>query len=295
MTSLSDIYQLTLNEFTATLSQMDLLAPASLVRLKKNLSDNTLSQIPLLNSAEYLLNIIAAQPNQSLKLTGRGALPVKFVKELFEHSRYKDPLITHGYRTLTREDNSEYLGTLNFILQQTPYITYKNNALCLSPKGKKWLKSPDRIALLQALLNSFINKYLLSSMDDAPDSNLIQFSIIWTLYMLLIHQSNDIPIQYLTELLFVSYPQELAVFEPDPNKPWQKHAILNATSAYQARIFTRCLDFFGWTVRSPKPFSASNDTPCVGASQLLHDCFELHQRQSINHDFLQAFTNRIHH
>jgi hypothetical protein len=295
MTSLSDIYQITQNEFKALIDQTDPFDPNSPVQLKQNVSDSTLAQIPFLNSAEYLLNLIAQQPNQRLKLTASGALPVKIVKALFEQSLYKDPAIMCGYRTLTREDSSDYIGMLNFILQQTPYVTCTNNALHLSPKAKKWLKAPDRVALLQALLYTFMNKYLLSSLDGYPESSLIQYSIIWTIYMLLIHKSTDIPTPYLTELLFISYPEELAVFDSDPSDPWQEPPLSSARHAQQTRVFLRCLDFFGWTLHTPEPFSHENKIPCVGASQLLHDCFELHQRQPISHDFLQALTNRIHH
>lgn len=295
MTSLSDIYQITLKELAALIEQTDLLDPASPVRLKKNLSDSTLAQIPFLASAESLLNLIALQPNQSLKLTARGALPVKYVKELYAQSLYKDPPIAYGYTILAREDSSDYIGMLHFILQQTPYTTCKNNALCLSPKGKKWLNSPDRTVLLQVLFNAFINKYLLSSLDGLPNSDLIQYSIPWTMYMLLIHQKSDIPAQYLTELLFFAYPGQLDVFEPDSNHSWQQPALVNACNAYKARVFTRCLDFFGWTQHSPKPFSGSDKTPCVGASQLLRDCFELHQRKPIAGKIWQKIPDRTHH
>lgn len=285
MVNLASIYQLSTDDFMSLLNEP--LSAAAPIQLKADLDEDVLNQIPFLCSAEQLLTLIASE-SKGLKLTPSGALPVKYVKAIYDNSLYKDPLIESGMMKLNREDASTYIGTLHFILRQSPYIKCVHNTLSLTSAGKKHLLAPNRSELLRNLLLTFINKYQLSSVDGYNESMLLQRSAIWSIYMFLIHGDTRLPVEYLTELLFVSFPDELDLFQPEMKYSEFENSLQIASRAYGLRVFERFLAYFGWVDYSRDvSYGENKHIASVKSTALLKSCFTIGARKTVPTELLK--------
>lgn len=84
----------------------DPFGPDSFVQLER-LTPEEYEQIPLLQLAKYLLNLI--KTNKEIKLTATGNLPVKIVKELYGAGFYKEANIESGLINLRIESDSLFI------------------------------------------------------------------------------------------------------------------------------------------------------------------------------------------
>jgi hypothetical protein len=98
--------------------QMDLLIKAPLeetcpVQLKI-LQSHEYLQIPILNQAQWLLTLLWEEGK--IKLTAKGFLPVKLVKELYAQGFMEDEYVEFGLIKIYREANSESIYLTRVLL-----------------------------------------------------------------------------------------------------------------------------------------------------------------------------------
>ena len=92
-------------------------------------------KIPMLNMIKFLVSII--QKEGRIKLTGTGALPPKYVKELYALGYIKDPLIDDVGFKVSREDRILSIQLARILLELSDIVKKKSNMLTLTKKGEK--------------------------------------------------------------------------------------------------------------------------------------------------------------
>ncbi len=106
---------------------------------------------PLLDSAQassthflsYFTDFLRTlQERGRVRLTAKGSLPVKLVKELFYERGYDFAQAEWRSENVRREADAWFLGQLHDLAGLTGLIKHRENTLCLTKKGEMFLQSP---------------------------------------------------------------------------------------------------------------------------------------------------------
>ncbi|HEX8426642.1 hypothetical protein [Hymenobacter sp.] len=89
------------------------LAPGCPVQLQTAIPDETLDQVPFLRLTEDFLALV--QREGAIKLTPLGALPRKYLHELYAHGHIPERGIDTGFIKLSRELDSLSITTLHTV------------------------------------------------------------------------------------------------------------------------------------------------------------------------------------
>lgn len=120
------------------------------VRLKPNISDDTLSKVPFLNMTLHLLHKI--EEKGEIKLTANGNFPVALCKELYALCPMDDR-IENGICKLRSEIDTIELMILHSVVEHLGWVKLRHGKLSLTARGKKIL--PNRREILRQLLVVF--------------------------------------------------------------------------------------------------------------------------------------------
>ncbi len=91
-------------------------------------------KIPMLNQIKYLVSII--QKEGKLKLTSTGALPPKYVKELYAQGYIKDEMVEEYGSKVNREDSVLSIRLARILLELSDIVKKHSNTLTLTKKGE---------------------------------------------------------------------------------------------------------------------------------------------------------------
>ncbi|RMF31268.1 MAG: hypothetical protein D6765_02045 [Bacteroidetes bacterium] len=134
-------------------SFMNPFSPGSPLALNKNLPEAEVQQAPFLQLAYALLNgVLEKEP---LKLTSRGNLPTKLVKEISQLGILMDWKESSVKRL--RESHYSALRIVREVCQMVGFLRKRKNHLLLTKKGRQALENPSRtyVELLQAYLEEY--------------------------------------------------------------------------------------------------------------------------------------------
>jgi hypothetical protein len=109
----------------------------SVMRLRDELTDELLNQIPFLVLTEMLLQELGA--NSAIKLTPKGNLPLALCRRLYERKLLVQDDIEQGITKKISEDNVSFLQALKVCLSLSPYFRNRHNILDLTKAGQKVL------------------------------------------------------------------------------------------------------------------------------------------------------------
>jgi len=157
-------------------------AEHSPIRLKADLDDSVLDQIPLFRVAEAFMNIL--QRDAKIKLTPLGALPKKPLLELYAMGFLRDEHIESGLFKLSKEDNWDCIGCTRFTLEIAGLIKKQKGILTLTKKGATLLEAGNRYQLFHLFFQTFCVDFAWSSNDGFPEPPIAQIG--WGFSMLLL-------------------------------------------------------------------------------------------------------------
>ncbi len=209
-----------------------------ILQYKKVIPGSVLEQIPFLNLVEYFLNRI--EQNGFIKLTSRGNLPTKFVKELYSLRLIKEETIESGISKLSKESDSISISNLKIISMLSGLTKKKHGKLSLTKQGQKLIKPVNRIGLLKEIFNSYGFKFNLGYHDGYTESNGTQTCLSYTIFQLLRNGEQEKNISYYSQKMIKAYPHLLFDFNDStystPAKQFQ--------SCYRTRLIERFLKWF---------------------------------------------------
>jgi len=208
------------------------------IQYKKIISNSVLDNIPFLNLVEYFLNTI--NDAKTIKLTAKGNLPTKLVKELYALGIIKEELIELGISKLYKEEDSLSISNVKYMSMLSGLIKKKNGKLTLTKKGQKTIKSENRIELLKSLFHSYGYKFNLGFHDGYSDSNGVQTCLSYTLFQLLKNGSEEKSISYYSQKMLIAYPHVLMDFKDDTYSTPEDQF----KSCYKVRIMERFINWF---------------------------------------------------
>jgi hypothetical protein len=234
---LDEFAGLTPNEMEALL--YDPLGERSPIALRPDLSAQTLDSIPYFRLTEEMLRMV--QREGTIKLTPLGALPKKFLHELYDQQILLERALEEGITKLTREVDSVVLTSLHLTTRLTGALKKANNKLTLTKKGVKLLVPDQRQTLFRLTLETFTLKFNWAYNDRYTEHPVAQQGWAYTVYLLLkfgehTHQGTFYADQYIR-----AFPEFLGCFGATAFRD----PLASFKSCYTVRTFDRFLEWFG--------------------------------------------------
>ena len=133
----------------------------SMVRLKKNISEDTLMQIPIFKMILDYMHLI--EKEEEIKLTKIGNIPPRYVKELYENNEIKEYQIEKLGSKLKNEQDSDGIIVARVLAKICKYTKIRKNILSLTKTGKESLR--NKALMFEKVISVFTKEYNWSYLD----------------------------------------------------------------------------------------------------------------------------------
>jgi len=261
---LDDFLGLTLTEMDYLL--YDTFSDNSPVRLRNDIDNATLDQLPLFRIAEEYLKII--QRDKQIKLTPLGALPKKVMVELYNKKFLPDELIENGIVKLWKEEDCISIMSARFAAELAGLVKKVNNKLTLTKNGTKLLQPENRLQLFKVFIQSFTDKFSWSYNDGYPEQPIGQLGWAFSIYMLNKYGDQPKLIDFYADKYLKAFPNLISFFGTDYSTP-QRQFI----HCYGVRTFDRFLLWFGFVTVEKQKVYLELDTAKFTRTNLIKQLF----------------------
>lgn len=208
-------------------------------QFRKHIDENVLEQIPFLKLTDYYLRLIHEQ--EPVKLTTRGNLPVKLVKEIYEQKIIPEELFEIGIYKLYKEQDSSTVHTTRIISHLARLTKKQNNKMTLTNKAKKILDRNAKYELFKELFKVYTTKFNWAYNDGYGDNPIGQLGFAFTLEQLIKHGNIERQDTFYGEKYLNAFPTLLEYTRPLSFRTEEEELI----SCFSLRTFNGFLDFFG--------------------------------------------------
>lgn len=247
------------------------LGPASVVRLRPAVPDDVLDQVPFLRLTEAFLRVL--QRETPLRLTPLGALPRKYLRELYAYGFIREEGLETGLFTLSREIDSLAITTLHQTTRLAGLARLVRGQLLLTKKGSQLLDPAHRPTLWALVLDTFTTRFLWASHDGYPSQTVGQTGWAYSVYLLARFGQQPHPVSFYAEYYQRAFPFVPAEF----TDPVYRTPLEQLTHCYGVRTFERGLNWFGLLGPQPQSAVLPQSDQLLTASPLLAQLFDVQQ------------------
>jgi hypothetical protein len=205
------------------------------VRLKK-LSDTDYKKIPMLNQIRFLLDKI--NEDGEIKLTKKGFLPTKLVKEIYEQGYIKDEDVERGITKLYKETDSKIIHLTHILVNISGITKKRNDKLSLTKNGEKIVASNEN--LLKLILKTFATKFNWAYFDGYGENPIGQLGFGFSLILLSKYGDKRQRDSFYAEKYFTAFPSLPETVDSSFSTIKE-----SSHSCYSLRTYDRFLDYFG--------------------------------------------------
>jgi hypothetical protein len=206
-------------------------SPNSVVQFQDNLSQEIISQIPILNLLRLFLDKIKSG---KYTLTKNGNLSTALVKDLYSAGYISEFMIDSGITKLYKEESSFTVNLIHIIAKVCGYIVKRKDSLVLTKKVMALLDKPDDLAIDLFLNHSF--KFNHGYFDLYPETQAGSTDISYIIFLINKYGDTKRPTSFYSEKLRIAFPDLLFDFEENE---WA-----SATDQFDRCIHTRVFDRF---------------------------------------------------
>ncbi len=119
------------------------------------ITDKDYQRIPILNQLKYFLELI--RKKGEIKLTQKGFLPLKIVKDIYDQEFIEDVFFPPGSLKVFREKDSMTVNLTRILSEITGLAKKRNNKLSLTKKGEKF--HYDDPQLLELIFTTYCTRF----------------------------------------------------------------------------------------------------------------------------------------
>ena len=199
----------------------------------KPLTDDVCKEIPMFRQVEYLLETLAA--DNQIKLTPKGNLPVKAVKEMYALGA-SEHLIEVGVHKLRNEEDSISVQIAHWAAERIGAVKKRANALSLTKKGEKLLA--DKPKLAAEIIEAVVCKYNAAYFDLIRAEMTGELGVGFVIILLLKYGETKRLDEFYSEKYFQAFPDLVAED--------------GGLHGFSLRMFQRRLNFLG-VIESEQP------------------------------------------
>lgn len=245
------------------------LEPSCVVQLRTEAPNEVLDQIPFLRLIEAFLRLLHREGG--IRLTPLGALPLKYLRELYALGFILEPGVETGVHKLHREIDSLALTTLHHTTRLAGLARLARGQLLLTKKGNQLLVPSQRPALWQLVLHTFTARFLWASHDGHASPTAGQLGWAYSVYLLARFGAEVRPVSFYAGHYQRAFPSALVDFAGTTYaSPAEQLA-----SCYGVRTFERGLNWLGLVSVSPPAPGLARPEYLISVSPLLMQVFEV--------------------
>lgn len=245
------------------------LEPGSPLQLRPMLPNEVLNQIPFLRLTEELLRVV--QRDGVIKLTALGALPGKYLHELYGFGFLREEMIEAGYTKLHRETDVPGLSTVHHNTVLAGLLRKVHGKLSLTKNGERLCQPAHRGELLRRILVSFTKKFNWAYHDGYDAPTVGQTGWAFSVLLLLQFGAEVRPLPFYADKYQQAFPFLLADL---PGTAWHSPAE-QLLSCYGHRTFGHFGQWFGLTSMEEPRLGRERANCLVSPTPLLGQLFEL--------------------
>lgn len=203
----------------------------------QKLADSDYATIPIHNQIKYYLDLI--KKTGEIKLTAKGFLPTKIVKDIYVQGYLEEPLFTSGTFQLYKESDSMTVNLTRHLGELSGLTKKRNGKLSLTKKGEKI--TSDNFELFNLIFKTITTKFNWAYYDGYGDNQIGQLGFGFSLILLHKYGGTKRKDTFYAEKYFNAFPDLVdALPLSDFTTPTDQ-----ANSCYSLRTFDRFLDYFG--------------------------------------------------
>lgn len=246
----------------------DTFGEKSPVRLRDDIGDETLDQIPLFRILEEYLKII--QRDKHIKLTPLGALPKKVLVELYDKKFLLDEFIEEGIVKVWREENVISIRSARMTAEMAGLVRKVAGKLTLTKAATKLLDTNNRLQLFKQFFQAFTKKFFWGFNDWYPEVPIGQIG--WAFSVLMLDKFGDEArtLNFYGEKYLKVFPSFVSFFEPS-----YATAEKQLIQCYGLRTFERFLLWFGFVTIYTRSILLDPDTDIIKRTDLVKSVFEI--------------------
>lgn len=213
--------------------------PDSPLHFSQSIDSKMLDKVPLLTIAIFFLeNLQASQP---LKLTPKGNLPLKLVKEIYELGLTSNQFIDSGSSSLRSEEDSQRIHVMRLLCQLSGLVKKQKGKLSLTAKGKKLLRKENRYDLFKELFITYTTKFNWAYSDRYGDHTIGQMGFAFSLELVEKYGKKERPDGFYGKKFLLAFPRILDHMQT----PWYGTAEERVINCYSLRTFEFFMAMFG--------------------------------------------------
>lgn len=235
----------------------------SILKIKKDIPDEILSNIPFLLLIEHFLKILERE--KSIKLTvSQGNLPLKIVAELYAPKFILEEAMELNLYKQAKEEYLYSIQALHINITLSGLAKKTAGKLTLTKKGENFLKSPQkRQELFELVFKTFCTKYNWGYTDGFSFESIGQAGFSFSLLMMQNFGNDALPTKFYAEKYINAFPMEVNHTRKNytqsgwyfEGKQTPEELRRSAMSCYSHRTFTHMMDWFGFVeIDTPKDF-----------------------------------------
>jgi hypothetical protein len=210
--------------------------PNSPLSIQK-LSDLDYKEIPMLNQIKYFLDLI--KRSGEIKLTAKGFLPTKIVKEIYNQEFLEELLIKSNIYQLYKEADSMTVNLTRLLAELSGLTKKRNGKLSLTKTGEKL--SSDNFKLFDLIFKTMATKFNWAYYDGYGDNRIGQMGFGFSIILLHKYGETKRLDKFYSDRYFNAFPDLMETEgRTEFDTPEQR-----STSCYSLRTFDRFLDYFG--------------------------------------------------
>lgn len=238
----------------------------SYIKFSSQINYEILNQIPFFRISEELLKIIKREG--FIKLTPLGALPKKFLVELYDFKFIVDKSIENGIYKLHREEDCISIKTARIVCQSTNLVKKSNGKLLLTKNGERCLKEENRVELFKIIYLIFTEKFNWAYNDGYAAEPVGQYGYLFSIYLLKRFGVKENVANFYSNKYLQVFEKFLTLFNEDYATPERQF-----NNCYNLRTFERFTEWFGLIKITGKRDILNDEDYKVSKSELLDKVF----------------------
>jgi hypothetical protein len=209
------------------------------VKLRNAIDLNILKQCPIFNIALDLLHCINQQ--DGLKLTPKGNLQQKVMRELYNKRYLLDELIESGISNIRTEQDWMTLHIVKIVLKYAGIVRQLKGRLLLVKKWKKKLESNEYCDIYTQFFKYYTTEFNWAYADGYENEETGQVGFLFLLYLVNKYGQDFRDIHFYTEKYFMAFPM-LTIEDRTFN---DNNRYNDGETAINIRFFERFAERFG--------------------------------------------------
>jgi hypothetical protein len=237
------------------------------IRLQPGITDQTMDLVPFFRLTEELVRII--KRDQPVKLTSKGYLPVKIIRELYDHRFITFWYIDLRKAKVLREQDSAAINCAHSMVKTGGLVKNVKNKLYLTKKGEQLSQPVQRSRLFYEVLLTYTQKWSWGNLDEYDEAHGIQQLWGFSVHLLFQFGHTDQRVDFYSQKFLMAFPLILEQFSEESFS----NPVHDFERCYCYRTFERFLNWWGFAKVGGKQTFLDWKHQSVSSTPLLREVF----------------------